>query len=392
MNDTPDQTAGNTHRKFKFLIIVLVIVAAGFFTYQWFRGQRADGSLRLAGNIEVDDAEVSFRVAGRIAERLVSEGDTVEAGQMIARLEPAELEQLAAASAADAAAAKAVLAELEAGSRPEDIAQAEAAAKQAEARLSELSNGSRPEEIQAAEANVAAANADATRATTEMERYRMLRGEGVISAQQFDAAKTAADAAQARAKAASEQLKLVRQGPRKEQVEQAREAARQAREYAAMVKAGPRKETIAQGRAKAQQAAKAAEVARTRLGYAELRSPLNGVVLSENAESGEFVAAGTPVVTVGDLSHVWLRSYVPETQLGRVKLGQRVDVRTDTFPGKLYQGKVAFISSQSEFTPKNIETAEERVKLVYRIKIDIPNPARELKPGMPGDAEIFYGE
>ena len=166
------------------------------------------------------------------------------------------------------------------------------------------------------------------------------------------------------------------------------EAARQARERAALVKAGPRKETIAQARARALQAAQAAEVARTRLSYAELRSPLKGVVLSKNAEPGEFVAAGTPVITVGDLSKVWLRGYIPETALGRVKLGQKVRVRTDTYPDKEYEGTVSFISDKAEFTPKNIETAEERVKLVYRIKVDIPNPAQELKPGMPADGEI----
>lgn len=386
------QNSSSSSNKIKLLVIIVVLAAAGIAGYQWLSRRGADGALRLSGNIEVDDAEASFRLAGRMAERLVSEGQSVEAGQVIARLDTAELEQLAAASAADASAAAAALAELEAGSRPEDIAQAEAAARQAESRLAELTAGSRPQEIQAAESALAAARADATRATTEMERYRMLRGEGVISAQAFDAAKTAADGGQARARAAEEQAKLVREGPRKEQIEQAREAARQARERAALVKSGPRRETIAQARARAQQAAQAAEVAKTRLGYAELRSPLKGVVLSENAEAGEFVSAGTPVVTVGDLSKVWLRGYLPETALGRVKLGAKVLVRTDTYPGKVYEGTVSFISDKAEFTPKTIETAEERVKLVYRLKVDIPNPAQELKPGMPADGEILSGE
>jgi HlyD family secretion protein len=391
MTDSSAYTPPNSRKKIVVVIVAVAIVGAAVAGYRWSRGARTDGTLRISGNIEVDDAEVSFRVPGRIAERLVSEGESVEQDQVIARLDAAELEQLAALSAADAAATQAALAEVQAGSRAEEIAQADAAARQAEAQLSEVMSGSRPQEIAAAEASLAAARADATRATTEMERFRMLRGEGVISAQQFDAAKTAADAAQARARAAEEQMKLVREGPRKEQVEQAREAARQARERAAMVKAGPRKETIAQVRARAQQAQESAKVATTRLGYAELRAPISGVVLSENVEAGEFVAAGTPVVTIGDLSNVWLRGYIPETDLGLVKLGQAVDVTTDTFPGKVYRGKISFISSQAEFTPKTVETAKERVKLVYRVKIDIPNPAQELKPGMPADAEIRSG-
>jgi HlyD family secretion protein len=120
-------------------------------------------------------------------------------------------------------------------------------------------------------------------------------------------------------------------------------------------------------------------------------SPLSGVVLSENIEPGEFVAAGTPVVTVGELANVWLRAYISEPDLGRVKVGQATRVRTDTYPGKFYEGRVSFLSSQAEFTPRNVQTEQERVKLVYRVKIDLPNPQMELKPGMPADAEIQAG-
>src|SRR5690242_12613216 len=194
MTDSADGTPPPSRKKFVPVIIVTALAVAAVLGYRWYQSQRGDGALRISGNIEVDDAEVGFHVAGRIVERPVSEGQSVEAGQLIARLDATELEQLAAMSAADAAAAQAALAELQAGSRAEDIAQADAAARQAEAQLSEMTNGSRPQEIEAAEASLAAARADATRATTEMERFRMLRGEGVISAQQFDAAKTTADA------------------------------------------------------------------------------------------------------------------------------------------------------------------------------------------------------
>jgi HlyD family secretion protein len=133
-------------------------------------------------------------------------------------------------------------------------------------------------------------------------------------------------------------------------------------------------------------------VAETRLGYATLVSPLSGVVLSKNVEPGEYVAAGTPVITVGELVNPWLRAYINETDLGRVKVGQRVYVTTDTYPGKRYEGRISFIASQAEFTPKNVQTEKERVKLVYRVKVDIPNPHMELKPGMPADAEILLAQ
>ena len=128
------------------------------------------------------------------------------------------------------------------------------------------------------------------------------------------------------------------------------------------------------------------------MSYATVVSPLTGVVLSKNIEPGEYVAPGTAVVTVGDLVNVWLRAYIDETDLGRVKVGQRAWVTTDTYPGKIYEGRVSFISSEAEFTPKNVQTQKERVKLVYRIKIDITNPNMELKPGMPADAVIEAGE
>jgi HlyD family secretion protein len=127
----------------------------------------------------------------------------------------------------------------------------------------------------------------------------------------------------------------------------------------------------------------------SQLADTEIVSPIDGVVLVKSAEPGETVAAGGTIVTLGDMDHPWLRGYVNETQLGRVKLGAKVRVATDSYPGKIYDGRVSFISSEAEFTPKQIQTLEERVKLVYRIKVELPNPARELKLNMPADAEIL---
>jgi len=321
----------------------------------------------------------------------VDEGDRVAAGQLIARLDSRELSQEVALRQAEVQAAEAALAELEAGSRPEEIGQAAAALQRAEAKLAELQAGSRPQEVATAEAAVASARAEMDRLETDFRRQENLYKKEVISEREFQAAKAAYDVAAARLRQAEEQLLLVREGPRKEQIDQARAALDEARERYVLVKKGPRAETIAQARARLQQTREAQALAQTRLEYAGIVSPLTGVVLSKNTEPGEFVAAGTPIVTVGDLEHCWLRGYVEETDLVRVRLGQRVRVTTDGQAGKAYEGKVSFISSEAEFTPKSVQTQKERVKLVYRIKVDIPNPALELKPGMPADGDIELG-
>ena len=173
---------------------------------------------------------------------------------------------------------------------------------------------------------------------------------------------------------------------RQKEIESAQAALEEANANYEVVK---KQEKIQRAEAQKQQAEAALRLAETRLGYATLCAPLSGVVLSENVEPGEYVAPGTPVVTIGDLENVWLRAYINETDLGRVKFGQEAIITTDTYRDKNYRGRVSFVASQAEFTPKNVQTQEERVKLVYRIKIDVPNPHRELKPGMPADAEIL---
>jgi HlyD family secretion protein len=378
--------------KRRLMVLLPVVLLVAVLAYLILSRSNDGQVIRVSGNIEVTDAEVSFKIPGRVEARLVDEGETVKAGQTIARLDSAELAQEVAARRAEMQAVQAALAELEAGSRPEEIAQAEASAAQAKARLDEMLAGSRPEELSAAEAVLQRAKAEAERARLDAERYEGLYKKEIVSAQQYDAARTAYETALARQREAEEQYKLVKEGPRKEQIEQARAAWLQTQERFVLVKKGPRQETIEQARARLQQAKEGLAVAETRLGYATLTSPLAGVVLSKNVEPGEFVAAGTPIVTVGDLENVWLRAYINETDLGRVKVGQQVRVTTDTYPDKRYEGRVSFIAAQAEFTPKSVQTEKERVKLVYRIKVDIRNPNMELKPGMPADAEILVEE
>jgi HlyD family secretion protein len=377
----------------KALLIVLVFAAAGTgaFLYLRNRGPAERRSIRVSGNIETTQAEVSFKLPGRVAERRVTEGETVKAGQAVARLDAADLEREVALRRAEVRAAEAALAELVAGSRPEEIGQARAAVQRNQARLDELLAGSRAQEVASAEAASEGARADLDRWKAEHDRQKSLYEREVISTREYEVAQTSFRTAQSRLRDAQERFALVREGPRPEAIEQARAALSEARERLALVQKGPRRETIDQARARTQQVREALALAETRLGYAVVVSPLSGVVLSKNVEPGEYVSPGTPVVTVGDLENMWLRAYIDETDLGRVKVGQAVRVTADTFKGKAYEGRVSFIASEAEFTPKAVQTQKERVKLVYRIKVDLRNPGRELKPGMPADAVIETG-
>jgi HlyD family secretion protein len=325
------------NRKKAFVIVAVgLTVAAAVAAWLRLREGREDGAIHVSGNIEVTDVDVSFKIPGRVEQRAVDEGMAVSAGQLVARLDSADLERERGLKEAELAATTAALRELAAGSRPQEIARARAA--------------------------VAAAQAEADRLSRDFDRATALQARDSISRQEFERVKAAFEVAEERRKEARESLLLVEEGPRKEQIEQARARVRQAKE--------------------------ALELARTRLSYAAVASPLAGVVLSKNVEPGDYVAAGSPVVTVGDLANVWLRAYIEETDLGRVKVGQQVDVSADTYPGKKYAGLISFIAPQAEFTPKSVQTRKERVKLVYRIKVAIANPSMELKPGMPADGVI----
>lgn len=370
-------------------VLVLGISTALVYRFVIARNGHDGDEIFVSGNIEATDADVSFKIAGRVEKRLVDEGQMIGENEVVAVLDDADLRAEVELRRAELAAAKAALAELEAGSRPEEIAATKAAMERTAASLAELEHGSRPQEIAAAEAAMEAAQAELAKDEADLARITRLRNQNVVSAEEYDRARAAYQVASQRAREAAEQFDLVTEGPRQENIDNARAALAETRARHDLAVAGPRQETIDQARARVEQAAAALKLAETRLSYATVVSPLTGMVLSKNIEPGEYVAPGTPVVTIGDLVHVWLRAYIMETDLGRVKLGQRVRVTADTWPGKVYEGRVSFVADEAEFTPKSVQTEKQRVRLVYRIKIDIDNPDMELKPGMPADAEIL---
>jgi HlyD family secretion protein len=359
--------------------------------------------IRVSGNIEVTQTELGFKIAGRVDQRLVDEGDMIGKGQVVALLDTLDLTCEVELRRAELKAAEAALAELRAGSREQEKAAAKAALEKAEAALQDLKMGSRTQEINAAEAAKDAAETEMKRLDADLKRAERLLAAKSISREEYEQTEAACQIAHKRFRQAEQQWSLVKEGSRAQKIIEAEKARNQADAQWKLVEEGPRQESKDQAQAKRDQAEAALKLAQTRLGYARLvwppegvvlpkNSPQKFVVLSKNVEPGEYVAAGTPVVTIGDLVNVWLRAYINETDLGRVKVGQKARVTTDTYPDKDYEGKVSFIADQAEFTPKNVQTEKERVKLVYRIKIDLTNPRMELKPGMPADAKLILAD
>jgi HlyD family secretion protein len=325
------------------LILLLAAAAAGLWFF-YFRPRAAGpagppGELHISGNIEAHSSVLSFKVGGRIVKLLAEEGQSVAAGQALAELEMKDFRQQAALD--------------------------ESAIRVREAELKLARAGSRRQEMESAEQAVRDAEADLEQRKLDFDRAEQLWRRDAGTKQSRDAAETAVKRATAALARAREQRDLLREGTRKEQIAIAEANLAQARERLGL--------------------------SRLNLEHAVLRAPTAGVVLVRQAELGEVVVPGTPVLTLADLERVWLRAYVPESDLGRVRWGQEARISTDTYPGKIYHGRITFIASEAEFTPKNVETRAERVKLVYRVKIDVENPNHELKPGMPADAVITLG-
>ena len=388
----------------KMIPILLVIVAAGIGWYA-LRGTRKapDNRLLISGNIELDEVNIAFKTAGRLTERAVDEGDGVKKGQVVARLDRDQLlaqrdrEQAGLASNESQLAQAQTAVELQRATLAADIETRRADVASSEARLAELRNGARPQEKLDARAAVDGAASEVERAKKDWDRAQTLYKNDDISTAQFDQYRNRYESAQAMLKQAQERESLTLAGPRAEQVNAQSGQVDRARGAVKMAEAN----SLELKRREQEITTRRAEIARSKASIALLDaqlndtvavSPVDGVVLVKATDVGEVVAPGTTIVTVGDIDHPWLRGYVNETDLGKVKIGSKVRVTTDTYPGKVYQGRVTFISSEAEFTPKQIQTQQERVKLVYRVKIEVENPGRELKSNMPADAEILLGQ
>ena len=388
-------------KKRRVVLILLVLAAAAGGAWYWYSDRmNATNNIQVSGNLELTQVDLSFKTAGRMTELAVREGDFVKKGDLIAKLDSAQLEQQLLRDQAAVASAQSSLQQLQttieyqAATIDSDISTRRAELAQMQAHLDELLAGSRPQEIQQAQSAVADAKAWNDQAKSDWERAQTLFSREDISKSQFDQARAKLDSTAAQLRQAQDRLALVQEGPRKEDIAGAR--AQVARAQAAVQTAEANR--IELRRKQEELTARRSEIDRTRaqvgmtqtqIADSTIIAPIDGVVLVKSAEAGEVLAAGTTIVSLGDIAHPWLRAYINETDLGRIKLGGKVKLSTDSFPGKTYDGRISFISSEAEFTPKQIQTKEERVKLVYRIKIDVDNPHQELKNNMPVDGEIL---
>lgn len=291
----------------------------------------AAGSIEATGTLEVIEVHVSSTVAGRVARILVGEGATVRAGDTLAVLTQPTL--------------------------PSDELQRSAKARSARAALDELEHGARAEEIRRAEADLAAAEADAARAARDAERMKGLADRQVVSASQYDAARTLATQAGARRDAARSTLALLTEGARTERVS----AARAESDLADAASAGVR--------------ATARDLV--------LLSPVDGIVTSKNVEAGEVVPAGRAVVTVADVRRQSVRVFVSQAELSRVQPGRQVHALLDAYPDREFQGRVASIATQAEFTPRVALTERERADLLFAVKVEFADSTGMLKAGLP---------
>jgi HlyD family secretion protein len=319
------------------IFILIAAAALAVFLFSRWTARRPPGNiLMISGNIEAHESVVGFKVQGRLDFLPVEEGQFVHEGDLVGRLDREDYMR--------------------------QVRLDEATVRSREAELDLALAGSRTQEIRAAEQVMLDARADLELKKIEFQRNQTLYEKDEVSAELRDISATNLK----RAEATYE---------------------RNRQTYDQTVE-GTRKEQIAIDRANVSAARRNVDLSRIRLDYTSLYAPKSGVITVRQAELGEVMLPNTPVVTIADIDHLWLRGYVSETDLGKVRWGQSAVVTTDTFPGKAFKGRVSFISSEAEFTPKSVETHKERVTLVYRIKIDLDNSSHELKPGMPADAEI----
>jgi HlyD family secretion protein len=314
------------------LTVILVGSAAAAYHFQgallpWIRGKSDSDLIEVSGNIEAHESVVSFKtIQSRIVELPFDEGATVKAGTVLARVDDADYKQ-----------------------------QVEIAKATLNAQMKQLDVAE--QNVDAARHSVVSDEADVALKQLEFDRAQTLLTKGAGTVDARDVAETALK----QSKAALERDKALEASADR---------------------------SVALAIANIESARANLEMAKIVFGYTTLRAPFDGVILVRQAELGEVVSPGAAIVTLADIDHVWLRAYVNEPDVGKIRLGEKVTVTTDSYPGTVYPGRISFISEQAEFTPKSVETHAERVTLVYRIRIDIDNPTHELVPGLPADAKI----
>lgn len=361
-------------------ILVFAAVLAGLIIYSQLRPV----SQHVSGFVEADEIRLGSRVGGRVQEVLVEEGQMVEMGQLLVKLEPFDLTEQLKEAQSQLAARKAELDKLQTGNRPEEIGQAKARYEQLQARLDMLVAGARPQEIDASRARLKVAQSEARFATLNYNRAQSLINTNAITPEEMDRATEALESAKANVALRQEELSLIEAGTREEEIREARATVEEARLAWELAQKGFRNEEIAAAQAAYDSAAAAVAAIDDRIHELSIKSPVAGSVEALELKPGDLVAAGAPVMSVLDNSHYWVRTYVPQRWMN-LKLGQQVVVTADSVPGRKFPAEITFISRQAEFTPSNVQTPEERAKQVFRIKATLKDGLDVLRPGVSAD-------
>lgn len=351
-------------------------------------GFNKEKPLLFSGTIETREIRVGSKAGGRVTDVLVVEGQEAKAGQSLIRFDVAELEAQRMQAEARVAQQQARLERLERGARPEEKAQAHAATETARANLEAIRTWPRPEEVAQARASLAAAEADLNSAEAAFQRIRKLFSTGDTSQQEFDAAKFRLDNMRARRNAEKDRLNLLLNGSRKEDIRAAEERYRQAQEAERLVIAGPRIEEIADARAQLAEAKARLEQIKVQVAEGEVKSPANAIVEVLPIRPGDLITPNQTVARLLEKDQIYIRVYVPEPQLGLIKVGQKASIKVDTFNDRSFDGVVEQINSQGEFTPRNVQSRSERNHLVFGVKVRIENREGLLKPGMAADVTL----
>jgi len=363
--------------KRKILIPILVVLAlVGLAVYSSGMLHR-DKALHGSGTVEAHNIRVGSKVGGRIEKVLVREGDPVKAGQILITFDDKEL--TAALEEARANALKA-----QRGYRPEEIAEARASAEQAKAEYEQRLNGYRKEDIAAAQADVERADADEIRTHLDFQRYDALSKKDLVSKQQRDTAEANWKMAVAVQTNLQHKLDELRRGYRPEEIASAQARYLQTKATLEKYEKGNRVEDI--------------ENANAALAYQDalfrerqVIAPSDASIEVLDVRPGDLIAPNTPIATLLESDQIYVRIYIPETQIGRVHLGQKAQIRVDSFPNQIFDGAVEQINQQAEFLPRNVQTIEERVHQVFGVKVRIDDPSHRVRAGMAADVTLAPG-
>jgi multidrug resistance efflux pump len=366
-------------------LVLLVVIGATYYIYEHFLLRQA---YTWSGTVEARAVTVGSRTGGRIQKILVHEGDSVQAGQLLIVLEPGDLEAQRAIAAGQLEQAQAALDKLQKGARPEEIEEAKARAAQASAALAETQHGSRAEQIAAAEARLAQAQAQVDKAKLDADRSHRLLASQAIPQSEADAADTALRTASAERDAMKEEADQLRAGARAEEKAQAEAKAREAQAAAKLVIEGARVEDLRAAAAQVAAAKARVDQLDVTIGELSIKAPAAARVESLDLRPGDILAPNAPAATLLESDQLYVRIYVPETQIGHVRVGQTVPVTVDSFGDREFAAKVEFIAERGEYSPRNLQTADERADQVFAVRISLVDGKDELRAGMAATVKV----